>query len=154
MNGVFVEEMGGLAAPSAYNVFRGLEINGTLASFQNSDDVRATYNPGFTINNSEAPVWLVFEGNANNAFEFLVESQSGTPGLAYTVEAYDWNTGQYDVIGIFDESFNSDQIETFTIDPTHVDAGGDVESRIGWRQTGFTINFPWEVRVDQVGWSF
>ena len=28
-----------------------------------------------------------------------------------------------------------------------------VKSRVGWRQTGFIINFLWEVRVDQVGWN-
>ena len=114
----------------------------------------ANYNPGFTINNEEAPVWLIFDGVAAGAVSFRVESNAGTPGLTYTVEAFNWASGMYDIIDTMDESFNTDSVDTFPIVPAdHIDAGGEVRGRVGWRQTGFTINFPWEVRVDQTGWN-
>ena len=140
-------------APVSFSLFRGIEISGSLSDFVSSDDVRARYNPGFTINSSEAPVWLIFDGTAPNVAEVQLESQAGTPGLAYTVEAFNWNSNSFDVIDTRAETFNTDQVASFPIVPAnHIDGAGNVRSRIGWRQTGFTINFPWEVRVDQFVW--
>ena len=149
----FEEEQGAFVTPASFDLFRGIEVSASLSDFINSDDVRAQFNPGFTINNSEAPVWLIFDANTPAATEFLVESQAGTPGLTYTVEAWNFDTNAYDVIGIDSESFNSDSTGSYGLTAQHVDTNGDVRSRVGWRQTGFTINFPWEVRVDQVGWN-
>ena len=143
---------GGFVAPDSFTLFRGIAISEMLSDFESSDDVRARYNPGFTINNDEAPVWLIFDGIAANAVEFSVESQAGTPGLTYTVEAFDYSVGALVVIGTQAESFGADQVTTFALTADNIDSGGDVQTRVGWRQTGFTINFPWEVQVDQVGW--
>lgn len=30
---------------------------------------------------------------------------------------------------------------------------GAVRARLGWRRTGFTINFPWEVSLDHFFWA-
>ena len=140
---------GGCVAPASYTVFRGNELSGALGDFGASDDVAARYNPGFTINNLEAPVWLVFDAVAAGTTDFSIESQAGTPGLTYTAEAWNWNTNSYDELGTQDEQFNADQTVTFAITPAdHVDGSGNVRARVGWRKTGFTINFPWEVRVD------
>ena len=128
-------------------------MSGTITDFENSDDARALYNPGFTINSTEAPVWLIFDAIAPTANEFFVESQAGTLGLTYTVEAFDFTTQSFTVIGTQPEVFNSDQVVTFPVSAEHIDTGGEVQTRVGWRQTGFTLNFPWEVRVDQVGWN-
>lgn len=140
--------------PDSFVVFRGFQIGGDLADFADSDDNRALFNPGFVLNSSEAPVWLVFDANAPGAINILVESQAGTPGLTYTVEAWNWPNNNYNVMGVNGESFNNDVVATFMIDPgSHVDINGNVRSRIGWRRTGLTINFPWETRIDQTGWN-
>ena len=140
--------------PSAFTVFRGSVVSGALADFLDSDDVAALYNPGFVLNNTEAPVWLIFDGNGAGATEFQIESNAGTPGLEYTVEAFNWAANTFDIVGMQTETFNNDQVQQFAIVPAdHVNANGDVRSRVGWRQAGFTINFPWEVRVDQVLWN-
>ena len=143
----------GPSSPETITVFRGIELSGTITDFESSDDVRAVYNPGFVLTNVEAPVWLIFDGVAPSATEFLVESQAGTPGLTYTVEAFDFTAGALAVIGTQAEVFDVDQVATFPITADNIDAGGEVQTRVGWRQTGFTINFPWEVRVDQVSWN-
>ena len=142
-------------SPSALNVFRGNVVSGALAEMLDSDDIRAIYNPGFTLNSLEAPVWLIFDGNISGTpdHNFQVESQAGTPGLTYTMEAFNFTTNVFDVIGTEMESFNTDTVETYALTSDHFDGNGDVRSRLGWRQTGFTINFPWEARIDQVGWD-
>ena len=145
---------GGFVPPSSYTVFRGNELSGARGDFAESDDVKASYNPGFTINSLEAPVWLVFDATAGGATAFRCESSAGTPGLEYTAEAWNWNTHSYDVIGVQAEAFNTDQIVEFNITPAdHIDSTTNaVRGRVGWRKAGFTINFPWTANVDQCGW--
>lgn len=137
------------------SVFRGILVSGTLAEVQGSDDTRMELNPGFTINNLEAPVWVIFGAELGGGnFDLMIESQAGTPGLTYTAEHFNYNTGTYDVLGTMDESFSVDTVETFPITPAdHIDGSGASEARIGWRRTGFTINFPWTARIDLVGWQ-
>lgn len=151
------EAVGGVSnqfvPPASYSVFRGVEINGSLADFVDSDDTKASYNPGFVLNSTEAPVWLVFDANAPTANAFLAESSALTPGLTYTVEAWNWSAGDFEEIGIEDESFNVDSVVEFPLSSIYIDTTGNVRSRVGWRKTGFTINFPWTVQIDQVGWS-
>ena len=145
---------GDFVAPDSFTTFRGSVISATLSDFADSDDVSASYNPGFTISSVEAPVWLIFDGVAANAQSFRVESSAGTPGLTYTVEAFNWSTGDFDEIGTQAEAFGTDAVFDFPIVAAdHIDAGGEVRARVGWRRTGFTINFPWQVDVDQVGWN-
>ena len=144
---------GSIVPPDSFSVFRGNQVSGMLSDFVESDDVAASYNPGFVLNNTEAPVWLIFDANAPTATSFFVESQAGTPGLSYTFEAFDWAANAFVVVDVEDETFNSDSVTTFPIGAANIDTDGSVRSRVGWRQTGFTINFPWEVRVDQVAWN-
>ena len=56
-----------------------------------------------TINSAEAPVWIEFGPPLDNPdFSFnsiSVESQASTPGLALTVEEFNFSTGAYEVVG-------------------------------------------------------
>ena len=140
--------------PTEFDTFRGTVISATLSDFLASDDVAASYLPGFTIGSFEAPVWLIFDGNGAEAAGIQVESSAGTPGLEYTVEAFNWAAGAYDIVGVQAELFNADQTVPFAITPDdHIDTNGDIRTRVGWRRVGFTINFPWQVNVDQVIWT-
>ena len=126
-----------------------------------SDDSRLRFNPGFTINETEAPVWLIFDAalasDSPSSLEIAVESQAGTPGLTGTLEAFNWNTSAYEIVDASATSFNTDAVVSVDLSSgisDFVQAGtGAIRSRIGWRQTGFTINFPWEVRLDQMVWT-
>lgn len=146
-------KVGDFVPPTEYDVFRGIELNGSIADYTSSDDISASYNPGFTIVNTEAPVWIIFDAVVPSATDFQVESSAGTPGLEYTAEAFNWASGTYDVVGVQAETFNTDQVVSFPIvGSDHIDASGNVRSRVGWRRIGFTINFPWQVNIDQAGW--
>ncbi len=141
---------GGCVPPASFTVFRGIQLSGDLGSFTDADGNVATFNPGFTINNTEAPVWLVFDANAPNATEISVTSTAGTPGITVSAECFNWTTGMYVHVGTpEDETFNSQTKHTFgPIDAACIDGSGNVRWRIGWRKTGFTINFPWLISVD------
>ena len=157
----FVEAGSSCTPASAFTVFRGVQLTGALVDSFESDDSRLLFNPGFVLNSDEAPVWLIFDatlsGDSPNSLEITAESQAGTPGLTGTFEAWNWNSSAYEIIDVSPTSFNSDAV--VTVDLTsgisdYVQTGtGAVRSRIGWRQTGFTINFPWEVRLDQLVWT-
>ncbi len=111
---------------SSFNMFRGLLIGGTLQSTQESDDDYMKFNPGFTLNTEEAPVWVEFQSNVGTDFgnfDLVVESNAGTPGLTYTAEMWNYDMDSYDVVGSSDESFNSDTAETYPIIPSsHINA--------------------------------
>ena len=147
--------------PATTTVFRGIQIGGELGDLSGSDDVSVMFNPGFTLNNLEAPVWLIFDATSPIAgpqtLELALESQAGTPGLTVTTEAFNWTTAEYDVVVETSESFNVDSIKIAELTANigdFVEAGtNNVRTRSGWRKTGFTINFPWEVRIDQFVWT-
>ena len=147
--------------PGALNVFRGFLVDGVLANAFESDDSRLNFNPGFVLNASEAPIWLIFDADLTSdspsSLELTVESQAGTPGLTGTLEAFNWNSDTYDVIDVSNANFNTDTVVSVDLSSDisdYVQSGtGAVRSRIGWRRTGFTVVFPWEVRLDQLVWT-
>lgn len=142
-------------------VFRGIQNAGEIADSYASDDSTLDFSPGFTVNNTEAPVWLVFNGNAFGEdvenLSFIVEAQAGTPGISRTTEIWNWSSGAYDLLDTADESFNSDSVVTVDLTMGMGDyilsGSNNLRSRVGWRRTGFTINFPWEVRLDRAVWQ-
>ena len=151
-----LEMVDAIVPAASFNTFRGNQIGGTLADVQDSDDTRLEFNPGFTINSLEAPVWIEFEAvlDGSASYNLNYESQAGTPGITVTAEQFNFNTSSYDIIGTAPETFNVDTVETFpVVSADHIDAAGGTMSRLGWRQTGFIINFPWEARIDQVFWE-
>ena len=136
----------------SFDQLRGNLVQGGLDAITESDDQFASFAPGFTLNPSEAPVWLEFEATVNEGVsELTIESNANTIGLSVTAEAFNASTGSFESVGVGSESFNVDSVLTFPIDGNFVD-GGAVQARFGWRATGFTLIFPWEVRVDQVDW--
>ena len=140
--------------PAEFNTFRGVALNADISSFQESDDTYATYNPGFTLNVDEAPVWLVFDGTAPSATGFQVEANNNTPNLTYTVEAFNFGSGEFEEVDVIAGSFNTDSVSVSAITPAdHIGPNGETRARVGWRATGFTLVFPWQVSVDQVGWD-
>lgn len=134
----------GCEDPSELTPFRGNPIGTpTVGDFAGPDGTAASYNPGFVLNNLEAPVWVILDF-ANAATGFVeVTSQAGTPGLEMTIEYFDGN--QFQVVGTASESFNSFSTETFPLGGVSAD-----RIRVGWRQAGFVINFPWQVDIDAV----
>lgn len=146
--------------PDSLDVFRGNQESGTIEDLFQSDDSRLVMQPGYVLNNSEAPVWLVVEssvGIKNDLLILTLESNAGTPGLTSTIEVWNWVSESYQVTDVSQASFNNDIV--ISIDMTakmsqFIRPGCPrVRARVGWRKTGFTINFPWEVRIDRLAWE-
>ena len=143
---------------SSLIIFRGNLVAGGLAETTMSDDQRLRMNPGFVLNNSEQPVWLIFDANLSTdapaSLEIMYEASAGTPGLTGFLEAWNFNTSTFDLVDSTDPAFNNDIVATASLAPAdYVESGtAAVQTRIGWRVTSFTINFPWELRLDQIIW--
>lgn len=139
--------------PTEFTQFRGKLIGGGLAETQVSDDEYLRYNPGFTLNSIESPVWLIFESEVPAGdYELKIEAQAGTPGLSRQIELFNFNSGQYELVATELESFNVDTVTGHVLDSQNFD-GETVRARIGWYQSGFVVNFPWEIRLDQIAWK-
>lgn len=144
-----------------FNVFRGIAKGGDLSSLAASDDIYVETNPGFTLDATEAPVWLQFDGASTSdslsSLNFEIESTANTVGLELTTELFNFDSGSYEILGVESETLNTDTVST--VDATgdlarFVESGsGTVRARVGWRATGFVLFFPWTVSVDQVNWS-
>lgn len=136
----------GCSSPNNFTPFRGLAIgNPATSDFADADGTTGAYNPGFTINNLEAPVWLIFDYATSAQGSVEITSSAGTPGLTMTVEYSNDGGASYTEIGSTDETFGSLTTESFSLNGVSAD-----KIRVGWRRSGFTINFPWRVDVDAV----
>jgi len=152
-----------LVTPTNIYTFRGIDLSPSehrVFECSQSDNIYAQYHPGFVLNNVEARTWLVFEGTVPRDFldgtiNFCVESSALTPGLEPTFEVREPQTSfNYHVVETFDESFNVDVVKSVEFPTEFVDPSTmEVAARVGWRRVGFTISYPWEVRVDHVYWA-
>ena len=162
LNGQVTSEV----TPFAYNVYRGVQIapaENEPARLQESDNSHVELRAGFTLSSVEAPVWVEFQGIAGPFTTELnslsVESFAGTPGLTATVEMWNWNSNQWDEVGQFGEAFaNQDSTEEVVLPASAFenyvnDDNSLMKTRIGWRQTGFVINNPWQVNIDELVWK-
>ena len=141
-------------------VIRGFYLSGALEDTVESDDSYLKYNPGITLAPTEPPVWLIFGGTLPSdlptSLSVTLEASANTPGLTQTIEMFNWGTGQYEEVDASGASFNVDSTVTVDVSASilnYVEFGtGAVRSRIGWRQTGIILLFPWTVCIDQVAW--
>ena len=147
----------------AFNAVRGFLANGgTVADVVNSDDQYLEFNPGFTLNSTEPPVWIEFAGISTNPdpsmFNFTLEARANTPNIVQLTELLNVNTGQWETLDTRNASFNVDSVVTVT-------ATGDVSrfinsadnnivlARGSWRANGFVLLFPWLISIDQAQWT-
>ena len=145
---------------SSFSTIRGTNIDGSISDLFESDDSYLSYNPGFTLNSTEPPVWVEFKNRlASSALPSLslcLEANAGTPGLTQQLLAFNFDSNSFDLMDSRNASFGFDSVTTVSLDPAlHVDLStGDVVAQATWRQAGFVINFPWEVGIDQVVWDY
>ena len=146
--------------PISHLIERGVLVSGDVSQLFNSDDDYLRVNPGFTLNNTEPPVWINFTlgapYSATTPLMFSIESNANTPNLSRTIEIKNVSTGSFDLFDEDPPSFNVDETTVVDLDMNgnfmdYVDGNGEVNVRVGWKSSGFTIVFPWEVRIDKIG---
>lgn len=142
----------------SFVALRGILDSGVLADSQQSDDSYLTYKPGFTLNNSEPPVWLEFETTLSNSSTSMlvvsIEDQASSVNLLRTIELMDWNTGSFSPVSSEDSPFNQDAVLLLNVSVgDFVQSGtGLVKTKVSWKANGFVLNFPWTVSIDQLTW--
>jgi hypothetical protein len=148
-------------AADNFTVLRGNQISGGLVDTTESDDSYLKFNPGLTLNPSEPPVWIEFEGtlptDSPTSFSVTMEASANTPNIAQTIEALNWLTGQYEQVDSQAASFNNDSVVTVDLTADivkYVESGtGAVKTRMGWKSGGLVLQFPWTICIDQVVWT-
>jgi hypothetical protein len=146
---------------TSFTALRGLHISGTLSDTFISDDSYLKFNPGITLFPTEPPVWIVFDGTLPvdnpSALAIILEASADTVGLTQTMEVFNWNTGQYQLVDSRTASFNNDAVTNIDVTSSisnFVQPGtGAIRSRMGWRATGPVVLFPWTICIDQFVWS-
>jgi hypothetical protein len=159
----YVDTVGGVEMVTAdsYSTFRGLHVSGTLEDTFASDNKYLKFNPGITLSPTEPPVWLIFNGtlptDSPATLSIKLEAKTNTLGLNQTIDAFNWNSQQYQQVSSTNASFNTDSVVTVDLTTgigSYVQpATGAVRVRIGWRATGPVVLFPWTICVDQVVWE-
>ena len=148
-----------LHVPDDFSAFRGFHWSGDLNSLLASDDDKLCYNPGITVNPTEAPITLDFFGILPNdspaSLDVTIESSANTIGLELTISFWNFNTNSWDVVGTAAQSLNTDTVRTFAGTPAdHVEPGtGEVRTRYEVRVVSFIFVFPWLDCVDRVFWT-
>ena len=139
------------------SILRGNMISGTEADLDVSDDSDFVFQPGFTLNSTESPVWLlvnaIIPATASEA-TLQIEASANTPNIIQVVDAFNFASGQFEQVSEEAVSFNFDSVIEVDLDvSTYVQAGsGDILNRVGYRTGGFTLLFPWNIAMDQFLW--
>ena len=156
-----VESIINSVAVGDFNISRGRLVSGDLSDVQESDDSYLKINPGLTLNPSEPPVWIEFDGalptDSPTGLSVTLEASANTPNLDQTIEAFNWLSGQYEQVDSQSASVNDDSVVTVDLSADigqYVESGtGAVKIRTGWKAGGIILFFPWTICVDQVVWT-
>jgi hypothetical protein len=145
--------------PYDLNVIRGFHVSGDIFDVTESDDSYLQYNPGFTLNPMEPPVWTEFQGTLPTdeplTLAFLLEAHANTPGLVQTIEIFNYDTNSYEEInlGLATTSDSTVVVAAEGNVRRFVETdSANVRARIAWKAPGLVSLFPWTVSMDQVAW--
>ena len=143
-----------------FQVIRGTVESGDLSSMELSDDQRLEVKLGFTLANTEPPVWLELESVLDNqipeSLSIQIESSVTSLGVDQRVEFFNFDTNTYELLSV-DSTNLLDQ--TMTISGTgdisrFVELGtGNVKTRIGFKADGLITAFPWTAKIDRFFWA-
>ena len=152
--------LGSVILVDTFDIFRGIFESGDVQALSAADDVDLCLLPGIAGSNEEAPLNLTFDGNTPNpdpsVILFEVESSADAEGLICTVELFNWNASEFEVVDVFDETANSDSSKMLNASDSisdYVSPTGDVRARVSWQNNGLVKVGPWSVCVDKISWT-
>ncbi|HLK14352.1 MAG TPA: kelch repeat-containing protein [Fimbriimonadaceae bacterium] len=144
--------------PSGYSLFRGVANGGGLGSLFFADGSTLNALVGPTLNTSESPIQVVITGTSPTAtptsFQLMTTSKMNSPGTSQSISLWNYSTGAYDVLDTRSIS-TSNLTVTVTASGTlshYVGAGGAVQARISYKQTGPTTTPHWGTLIDLANW--
>ena len=149
-----------LVTPDGYKVLRGFHAGGDLNSLMFSDDDHLSFTAGITIGLLDPPVHIELIGTSSvlspSEMSFTLESSVNTAGLQQTIEVFNYDTGQFEILNqgaasLADATVSTDLAGDLTqyID----DEAGEVRARVSWIAVGPIFLYPWAVNMDLAGWQ-
>lgn len=143
--------------PSAYSIFRGSLVSGTLNSLLESDDDYLVVRNGPVALPSEAPITIIFDGTStatNPSFlRFMVENKVSINNLTQQIDLYNWTTNAFVQLDSRSAS-TTDQTVTVSGAPgTYIQTGTKaVRARLRVRPSGPLFTNNWRTSVDRAVW--
>jgi hypothetical protein len=144
--------------PASFSLSPGSVLSGDTEDLLFSDDSRLQLRPGVVLSTSQAPIRLTINGFSPTASPSLMsirlEGQTSAT-LSRTVEAYNFNTGQWVVINTANTT-SSDTVANLTVSNAaqFVQAGTQaVRMRVSYKQTSPVLSFPYTARLDVAIWN-
>jgi len=144
-----------------FELNRGSVAGGTRQDLVASNDSRMRFRPGVTLSTSQAPVELRVSALSPFAqpseLRFHIESQTSSGGgIRQEVLLYDWKAGQFvevdgRAVGTADVGVNISRTDA---DRFIQNDDQSVRALVRYRQTGPTLAYPWESRIDRLCWTF
>jgi hypothetical protein len=146
-------------------VLHGIQTAGGLSEIQQSDDLYAEFSPIAPSNTSlsgpTSDILIEFEGalstDSPGTLAITVEASATEEGPTQTIEMFNWNTGQYQVVDSRSATANSDSSVYRELTDSITDfvqpVTGSVKARVGWKTIGFGLSRSWTARVDQIVWT-
>jgi hypothetical protein len=150
-------EVGATVAPTSYTLQPGVLVSGNLASLASPDNNRMVMRPGVVLISSQPPIALTVQGTAPSssadAMRIVVESSASSASIAQWVDAFNFQTGQFDSMAI-DPLTTNDVRRTYAVtNPTaHIGPGNIVRCRVRFKAEGPVLIYPWNARVDELTW--
>ena len=147
--------------PTALTVYRGVIASGGLSDLLQVDGKRLAVNFGPTLNTSESPVTLRLDATAPTqtaaSLRFFIDAQASTPGLTQVVELWDYTANAWVQIDSRPASWRVDKRNVLLVsNPNNFIQSGTLAMRaqVRYFQSGPTLTFPWQARVNQTVWGF
>ncbi|HLK14426.1 MAG TPA: hypothetical protein VKT78_06450 [Fimbriimonadaceae bacterium] len=144
--------------PSAYSLFRGVLSAGSLSSLYFADGNTLQVLIGPTLNTSESPIQVVSTGLSPTltptSIKITVRSAVNTPGTSETIALWDYATSAYVTV---DSRPMTTTYQTVTVTvpgnaSDYIGAGGAIQAKVSYAQTGPTIVNRWQANVDMINW--
>ena len=158
-------EFTNLSSTESLNVTNAAVLVGSgadgVAELFESDDSHFAILADLPAVKNAPQVQVSFSTNATqqspSQIDFAIELAANTVGLDYTIAALNFENGQFEQLGSGQTTTNDGSVTVSTADGNLGrfinDSNGQIVYRASWTPTSPTLFFPWEVRVDQVGWD-
>lgn len=149
----------GLSSVTSLNVFRGVVAAGALPNLVQSDDVKMRFRPGIVFTSGEAPIQLVFEGEAKSeipeSVDFVFETAGSSTSIEVSVHFYNFENSTYELVYQRTATVG----DVYAIATTTGDMSRFVEAstrklraRISAKLLGPTFAYPWTIEIDRAIW--
>ena len=158
---IVMRNSGFTATSNKITLTQGVFGQGNKEEVALSDDQYLKYFADALIPPLDSAIEFVLDGTMATAtpssFILSIESSVNTVGLIQTIEAFNWNSKQFEEVDSFMPSIGADSTRATDLSANIADyiqpKTNAVRCRVGVRQTGPVLFFPWQICIDKFSWT-